>query len=743
MRQFLLEKAIIDDFVSKMIKHLPAWQNPGRANDRRNHLSKAISDICDKYQTNCQGIVAPKVGINTGNAFHLNESRWELDVDSAIDHHGRLTDNEFAEILASAFQGLCDAEIKWYDILMFVKTVVIDHHHPLSVVKSVRFEPPSIIEKAHGHIQRVRSSSITPTQLIWNPRTISELVCDSCRQRGLRVTIHPGGLVSPGLAPAGFILPVVNPVPAAPLIPSSSDLSKPCFKKNEFDENTLKAWDSLRKKTLTIDKNLKKEKWQHIVHMDWRSLDPLERDLLVRGKFPGDWKKVSASLVSNEMPHWTYIYNVYPKHGVNRGGLLRVGYILDVPSQNILSTNPEDIASIESVEYMAECRKHGGGPCDVTCYIKANIRGRRKKPDHRWQRALKDLLTPDELMNQTRIVRNWRAHQNELIIVNPGGTLKKNTYEGMPAIGQIKVKAIYLIIDDDDSSAKRASDLAWANRIALKNNLPIFKTYRSSNLTKFGSYICEGQPKQRVFFNGLANEDNKIIVKKLSAWESVRKVPVKQENLKNWQHIVHMDKRVLSDQEPLAIGGKFPGDWKKISASLVSEKTPDWTYKVNGFNGTTTPIRVGYILDVPPQNILSTDPWNVASIGSESHISNCRKPHKSGKCHILCYLQAKVKKNKHDLYGLHALQYLLTPEELIMQQWKNNQNGHNELLIIGEGTSNRPLYEGMKRTTEVLVRGIYLVISKADSMPEQRRNLAWAEKASKKNNDLPIFKVHV
>lgn len=737
MKQILSEKSIVDEFVKKLVNQWHNWNATGSYIVRIHDVTQAIEEICRKYRSACCQIVRPTVAISTGRLLRFNSPLWQIEVDPAIGNL-RLTENEFATILTSAFDGLCDAEIKWYHILRDVNRNVIKSNINLAHLKLVSSEPGYIYDSAYSYIKTTGGHSITDTiQYNWNPKTIGRLIADSCRQHGLHVTIYqpiplPG---TPGLGNGAFIWPSPTAAPLAPAVSLPQNINQPCFLKSEYNSRKIKAWDALRK-PLSIDTNVVEKKWMHLIHMDWRVLDDREPDLLVNGKFPRDWKKISVSLVSNEILDWTYIYKRKPMYP--RGGGLRVGYILDVPSQNILSTNPEDVASIGSEEHMKKCKIHPKGTCEIACYIKARSRG--KNPfDPKAQYVLKDLLTPEELIKETRKRRGGEPHQNEILAICPAGTPRKNIYEGMNSVKDVRIKGIYLVVDKDDPKHLQDRDLRWAKRIAEKNNLPIFQTHRTGTKNN-GHAICMPAPKQGVHFNHC---NGKIITKKLSEWKLLCKTPLKSDKLKTWQHVVHMDKRVLSGDTSLITNCRFPGDWKKISASLVSEKTPDWTYNSNGYN----PIRVGYILDVPAQNILSTDPYNVVSINSESHIRRCNKRHKSGQCHILCYVQENAIKNHSGLKNqgtpLHALESLLTPKELISEQKIVNPKRHNELLIMGPGTSDRILYEGMERTAEVKVKAIYLVVNKNDLKSSRDRDLAWVKEVSKKNKNLPIFTVNV
>ena len=72
----------------------------------------------------------------------------------------------------------------------------------------------------------------------------------------------------------------------------------------------------------------------------------------------------------------------------------------------------------------------------------------------------------------------------------------------------------------------------------------------------------------------------------------------------------------------------------------------------------------------------------------------------------------------------------------------------NELIILGPGTPDRVLYKGVPRTSEVKVKGIYLVVSQKDNPHNRERDRKWAEREAKRNANrkdgkLPIFTVHI
>ncbi|MFN8406873.1 MAG: hypothetical protein U0X71_05265 [Sphingobacteriaceae bacterium] len=718
--QIFLEKNIIDDFVGKMHKHWPSW-NTTTPNTRLNDLTMAIKEICNKHQKSYHELITPKGGIGIGKTNHFDNRMSRIEVDTAI-NKSTITENEFVNILTSALEGLSNAELESYNTL-------------------IKTDPERIKLPSNYRV------------VTHQPESIAELVSDSCRKRGI-VSINIVILGREGAAPRVITITGLGQTSntrniflgGTPQIALPPELPKACFSKKDFNEESLKKtlseWAKLRNQGMSM--GIETSTWKHIVHMDHRVfLTNNPPDLLVNGRFPNTWKKISASLVSDKMPNWTYLYRRYPSD-LFYGGGLRVGYILDVPPQNILSTSPEDVDSVRSEEHIYNCRLHSSDDCDIACFIKHNTPERLGKHNPKAIYALDNLLDPDAFLRETRNCPNrlhQEYHQNEMLIMCREGTKRTHVYENEAPIGDIKAKAIYLIIDDDDIMhypAEVYRNINWAEKMAVKHNLPIFQVNRQTGVGTYRSPDKKAIDKSLIpHFNYLDDAKNSIIKDKLTKWDLIRKAKIDQNKPPTWQHIVHMDDRVLnSKKKPLLTDGKFPSDWKKISASLVTNETPDWT-----FSG----LRVGYILDVPAQNILSTNEKNIFSFESEEHISQCKRKHKSGKCHVLCYVEANSKNRGKDL---NAFESLLSPEELVRKQKMHNANSHNELVIMGPGTPNRVLYKGIPRTDEVKVKGIYLVVNKTDPQKDRDRNLKWAEKeakrnAGKKDGSLPIFTVHV
>ncbi len=710
MNQILPQRRSVEDFVNDIYI---AWL-VGRARNGRHldALTRAISDICNKNRTACHDLPPPKVNNSTTGKTSFNKGTWQIDLEMITG----LTDLNFVRIVTLVFNELCYAEIKWYEVLDKVKNNL---NVSLAHLQMNGGEPLHIYERAYSHIKRVGSHSITPNTGLQKPQKIEQIVSDRARVWGI------------GRAPT-FLPKIITSPAGSPMEPSSAiaddsslALSKPCFSKKEFRKETLAGtlsmWSALRDQPIM---GTMKE-WKHIVHMDHRILLDPDRPnrispaksagLLVNGRFPDNWKKISASLISNEMPNWTFLYRRY-YDGSNHGGGLRVGYILDVPSQNILSTSPEDVASVDSERYMENCMLHPyGSECDIACYVRHNTAGKLGWYHPHAIYALTDLLNPNALLAVTRICPNRRRyqeyHHNEMLIMCRNGTNRMQVYEDMAPIGDVKAKAVYLVIDDRDTLPdinyrgqnhcdEMRHDVTWAEKMAIKHNLPIFQV-RINEKGKVYESIYRLPSEAAIdkvrgpYFKYLDTATNTTIKDNLSKWDDVCNAEVKDKESGPWQYIVHMDSRVTTKDKPLLVSGKFPSNWKKISASLVTEKTADWT-----FLGDT--IHAGYILDVPSQNILSTNSENIFSYESERHIATCSKKHKSGGCHILCYIEANAKRNGGEL---NALDKILSPDELLKEQVATNAKSHNELVILGPGTPNRVLYEGVPRTSEVKVKG--------------------------------------
>ena len=187
MIQVLPEKSIIDDFVSKMLKQWPSW-NTATPTTRLNDLNMAIKEICNRHERHCHGLVAPKATTGIRRA-HFNDRLWQIEVDSSI-NSSKITVNQFAEILASAFEGLSDAELCWYQI---ISTILASDEITPYILKLVYNIPTTTLQKAFDYVKRIGAHNIVSSvQHVYQPKSIAELVSESCRQRiNKPVTVLP------------------------------------------------------------------------------------------------------------------------------------------------------------------------------------------------------------------------------------------------------------------------------------------------------------------------------------------------------------------------------------------------------------------------------------------------------------------------------------------------------------------------------------------------------------------------
>ena len=296
--------------------------------------------------------------------------------------------------------------------------------------------------------------------------------------------------------------------------------------------------------------------------------------------------------------------------------------------------------------------------------------------------------------------------------------------------------------------------------------------------------------------------DLNLIKAKLSQWEQVRHYIIGESNSNtDWRHIVHMH----GLDKVIAQGCRFPADWRKISASLVSRDTAGWTV----FNS-----NCGYVLDVPSQDILLTSHVDICSYHEEYHVVGgaieslkCQKPHveQGGKCDVRCWVEftnnqgrfsdsyvqniiealnevdfqdqydqkyvqsvvkdlrdcgASVSENAtvdhltdmlRGAYGQKLIQRLndqifKTPDELLRAQINASKRPgypHNELILMGRSTPFTELYSGVPKPREVMVKGIYLLIDPKAPQDKRENEEAWAKKVSRLNCNVPILRVEL
>lgn len=162
-------------------------------------------------------------------------------------------------------------------------------------------------------------------------------------------------------------------------------------------------------------------------------------------------------------------------------------------------------------------------------------------------------------------------------------------------------------------------------------------------------------------------------------------------------------------------------DWDIISTSVV---------EVNSHNRTHWG-DVGFILAVPPQNIIGTFERDVSF---PNHIGNERT--NRGDTYLLVdhYLKGINKSGRTIAENTYAK--LQKPRQIVET---TSSPSWNEVLVVGRRDIN--IYQGFGATKPVEVVGIYVHNStgKKNSQSENRANEMLAQKLSVLNDDAPIF----
>ncbi|BBH54637.1 hypothetical protein [Fluviispira sanaruensis] len=178
-------------------------------------------------------------------------------------------------------------------------------------------------------------------------------------------------------------------------------------------------------------------KWMHLVYMINRPMEP-ERNKLLTSNFENivsKWDAISTSLISN------VLLEAYGS----------IGYILDVPPQNIISTNEADISFKNHI---------GTTP--------SNGNFQRKVID---SFALVDYInkTQNRKIVPPKVLIEKTMSFSEVIIVGKAGI---SIYPNLPPTGEIKAKGIYLM-DGNYVDGKKQEMYKLAKRASEVNNLPI------------------------------------------------------------------------------------------------------------------------------------------------------------------------------------------------------------------------------------------------------------------------------
>lgn len=239
----------------------------------------------------------------------------------------------------------------------------------------------------------------------------------------------------------------------------------------------LGSWNELQKynpgdrrelhdPTNTIDCLNYRQHWKYLVHMI-RDPDKLNSRFLTTrfSDMIKDWDVVSTSLVSNEKSNAVVGY---------------FGFILDVPYQNILSTNYKDIGFYN----------HIGAPIVNGIQVVTDKLALIKHINLKTNRLIQN---PDYILSRTgdkdshdkdvaRLIKRFpgkdfprhfymRSSYNEIIIVSKRHLRihpQKNI--SIPATGPVGVKGIY-VINNDEYLSNRHYDII--RQIAILNNVPI------------------------------------------------------------------------------------------------------------------------------------------------------------------------------------------------------------------------------------------------------------------------------
>ena len=218
-----------------------------------------------------------------------------------------------------------------------------------------------------------------------------------------------------------------------------------------------------------------------------------------------------------------------------------------------------------------------------------------------------------------------------------------------------------------------------------------------------------------------------------------------------WVCLVHMKRSLKSKDDAAQLAASkinFENQiqtWDAISTSLVSNKI------MGGPSGYGTLGEIGYVLQVPPQNILSTnetDAWVENHIGREGNNSTGKVINSFA---LVDHIQKRSKPlppgfayaSKHKDAGgkivpapqLKTFNSLLTPSELLAK----TTSDCNEVLVIGRPGVN--VYEGMPPTAKVRVSAI-LLIKKLIPEDNYLKFINLAKSMSAANNNVPILYIN-
>lgn len=160
--------------------------------------------------------------------------------------------------------------------------------------------------------------------------------------------------------------------------------------------------------------------------------------------------------------------------------------------------------------------------------------------------------------------------------------------------------------------------------------------------------------------------------------------------------------------------------WDIISTSVIDANSHSRTHWGD----------VGFILAVPPQNIIGTFERDVSF---PNHIGN--KPNEPKNSLLLVEQYLKGINKSGNIIPEQTYASLKSPEKIL----DTTKRGWNEILVVGK--SNINIYKGLRPTTAVEVVGIYVHNStgKKGCRENNKLNEALSQKLSQLNGYLPIF----
>lgn len=258
------------------------------------------------------------------------------------------------------------------------------------------------------------------------------------------------------------------------------------FRKERPPREVLQHWEATRRSRILDQVNLKDiyNSYDPSKGTPWMCLVHMARDLSVKHKDSAERIKVLKTNFENQIRTWDIVSTSLLSNKVferdKKNAIIGViGYVLNVPPQNIVATNETD-AWVENhigregsspsgkISNAFELAKHiqerSNVPQKGFTHTSNHINALNKKVAAPRLRTSNYLLTPDELSAKT-------INYNEVLVIGRPGV---NIHGGMLPTAEIKVSAIFLIKKYiPDHLCLEYVQLAKAMS-AANNNVPIF-----------------------------------------------------------------------------------------------------------------------------------------------------------------------------------------------------------------------------------------------------------------------------